>query len=71
MNGMNGDKAHDQLDHPEEIRDDTGKRKDGQATGHEHQGIRPGLDQDEAPTIAPEEEGGTPTTEHGPGGDLG
>jgi hypothetical protein len=33
-------------------------------------GLRAGQTQQEAPTVAPEEQGETPETEHAPGGDL-
>jgi hypothetical protein len=33
-------------------------------------GLRPGQAQETAPTVAPEERGEHPTTEHGPAGDL-
>jgi hypothetical protein len=58
------------LEEPEQIRDDSGQRSDGRPTDPEDPG-RPAWDSPEAvPTVAPEEEGGTPSTEHGPGGSL-
>jgi hypothetical protein len=46
--------------------DDTGR-----PTGPtDRDGLRAGQDQTDAPTESPEEQGGTPATEHAPGGDL-
>ena len=45
--------------------------KSGRPTGPpDPHGLRPGAPHEEVPTEAPEQEGGTPSTEHGPGGDL-
>ena len=58
------------LEQPDSIRGVDGRRKDGRPTGGDEAELRPGTDAREAPTVAPEEEGGTPDTEHAPGGDL-
>ena len=58
-----------QLTQPEEIRNRHGERQDGRPTEH-IDADQPGkLDKNE-PTIAPEEQGDTPSTEHAPGADL-
>lgn len=45
--------------------------KSGRPTGPpDPEGLRPGKPHEAVPTEAPEQEGGTPSTEHGPGGDL-
>jgi hypothetical protein len=59
------------LEQPEEIRGPDGRRQDGRPTGEQPlDELRPGTDARSAPTEAPEEEGGEPTTEHAPGSDL-
>jgi hypothetical protein len=58
------------LEKPDEIRDADGERSDGRPTGGDKTGEAAGIPHEAAPTVAPEEEGGTPTTEHAPGGDL-
>lgn len=60
----------DALERPDEIRDDHHERMDGRPSGPDQVGLRPGTDHAAAPTIAPEEEAATPTTEHAPGSDL-
>jgi hypothetical protein len=67
---MAGPQSHRPLEKPADIRDGTGARKDGRPTGKDDEGLRPGVDHDEAPTVAPEEQGQIPSTEHGPGADL-
>lgn len=57
------------LTQPEEIRDRHGERQDGRPTEHIDVDEPGKLDRDQ-PTIAPEEKGHTPSTEHGPGSDL-
>lgn len=64
------DQPTDALERPETIRDDHDERRDGRPTGPDQDGLRPGADHQSAPTVAPEEEGATPTTEHAPGSDL-
>lgn len=61
------DMGDQDLRRPEEIRDDTGARKDRRPTGDDEDGLRPGQDHQEAPTVAPEEAGHQPSTEHAPG----
>ena len=47
------------------------ERTTGRPTGPtDEDGLRAGQDPSDAPTEAPEERGGAPTTEHAPGGDL-
>jgi hypothetical protein len=58
------------LEEPDQIRDATGERRDGRPTGGDEATIRPGVQQDTSPMVAPEEKGGSPSTEHAPGGDL-
>jgi hypothetical protein len=58
------------LEQPEEIRDAKDERQDGRPTAAPRTTDDPGPRSTEHPTVAPEEEGGSPTTEHGPGGDL-
>ena len=58
------------LDQPQEIRDAKDERQDGRPTSTPRTSNEPNPRSDEHPTVAPEEEGGTPATEHGPGGDL-
>jgi hypothetical protein len=70
VNAM-GDKTRmdHQLEHPQDVRGTDGTRADGRPTDPE----RPLEHQppaDQAPTVAPEETGSRPTTEHAPGGDL-
>ena len=58
------------LDQPKEIRDAKDERQDGRPTGAPRKADDPDRRTEEHPTVAPEEEGGSPSTEHGPGGDL-
>jgi hypothetical protein len=58
------------LGRPETIRDSEHQRRDGRATDESTEVERGARDGGEAPTIAPEEKGGSPSTEHGPGADL-
>ena len=58
-----------QLDNPKEVREPDGSRGDGRPTDHPD-AIRNRTPADQAPTVAPEEQGDRPTTEHAPGGDL-
>jgi hypothetical protein len=65
------DQPTDALSKPDTIRYEMDERSDGRPTGPEQQGgLRPGTDHPAAPTVAPEEEGATPSTEHAPGSDL-
>lgn len=64
------DQPTDALERPEDIRDAHDERQDGRPTGPDQDGLRPGTEQPAAPTVAPEEEGATPSTEHAPGSDL-
>ena len=47
------------------------EEKSGRPTAPpDEDGLRAGQSHEEAPTVAPEEQGQTPETEHAPGGDL-
>ena len=59
-----------EIPQPDEPRPPT-EEKSGRPTGPpDADGLRAGRSHREAPTIAPEERGETPETEHAPGGDL-
>jgi hypothetical protein len=59
------------LENPDEIHNANDERRDGRPTGGgEGAAESAGVPHEDAPTVAPEEEGGSPTTEHAPGGDL-
>lgn len=61
------------LEEPEQIQDQSGERADGRPTGEpDEHGLltRHAPDAGSKPTIAPEELGKTPSTEHAPGADL-
>jgi hypothetical protein len=58
------------LEHPVDHRAPDGQRRDGRPTDPHAEGIAEDVPHESAPTVAPEEEGGSPTTEHAPGGDL-
>ena len=64
------DDAMETLEHPDEIRTPDGERNDGRPSGTDDAGIRPNGPESDLPTVAPEERGGTPPTEHAPGADL-
>jgi hypothetical protein len=59
----------DQLKNPKDVRGVDGTRADGRPTDP-HQPIESKRPHGDVPTVAPEEEGHKPTTEHAPGGDL-
>jgi hypothetical protein len=63
------DQISKDLEDPDDARAADGQRRDGRpSTGSIDD--RPATDAERAPTEAPEETGGSPTTEHAPGGDL-
>ena len=64
------DDAMEPLEHPDEVQTPDGERNDGRPTGSEDVDIRPSGPESDLPTVAPEETGGTPSTEHAPGADL-
>jgi hypothetical protein len=64
------DRPSSDLERPETIRNAADERMDGRPTGEQPDGLRPAAAQPDVPTVAPEEEGATPTTEHAPGSDL-
>lgn len=55
------------LERPARIRSADGQRRDGRPAEPDDPDT---MTAPEAPTVAPEEEGKTPTTEHAPGADL-
>jgi hypothetical protein len=59
-----------ELERPHEIEGPDDQRRDGRPTTAPTEGIDAGRPADETPTVAPEEQGGEPSTEHGPGSDL-
>ena len=68
--GQRHDPGATGLDQPQDVRSADDQRRDGRPTSTHHSGIQPGVAHHEAPTVAPEEEGEQPSTEHAPGGDL-
>jgi hypothetical protein len=58
----------EQLREPHRVDSPDGSRGDGRPTGSDP--LREAPPADAVPTVAPEEEGETPATEHAPGGDL-
>jgi hypothetical protein len=58
------------LERPKDIDGPDGQRSDGRPTSGTTDDIESGRPADATPTVAPEEEGATPSTEHAPGGDL-
>ncbi len=58
------------LERPEDIDGPDGQRRDGRPTSGTTDEVEAGQPADETPTVAPEEQGSTPSTEHAPGGDL-
>jgi hypothetical protein len=58
------------LERPDEIDGPDGQRRDGRPTSGETEDVAAGRPAAATPTVAPEERGGTPSTEHAPGGDL-
>lgn len=64
------DQISNDLEHPDDARGPDGQRRDGRPTTGSIGDRRPDVVDEPAPTEAPEETGGSPTTEHAPGGDL-
>lgn len=60
----------DQLQHPDRIVGPDGTRDDGRPTETEEDPTSPTHQVNNFPTVAPEEEGQEPPTEHAPGADL-
>ena len=61
----------DPLARPHEIDGPDGQRRDGRPTAPAPtDDVAAGRPAEHTPTVAPEEEGATPSTEHAPGGDL-
>jgi len=60
----------DQLQHPDRVIGPGGTRGDGPPTGKEEEPNPRSPEVNDFPTLAPEEEGDTPPTEHAPGADL-
>lgn len=65
-----GQNQGEPLERPHEIDGPDGQRRDGRPTSGATQDVESGRPVDATPTVSPEEEGGTPSTEHAPGGDL-
>lgn len=65
-----GAKPNEPLERPNEIDGPDGQRRDGRPTSGVTDDVESGRPTDATPTVAPEEQGGTPSTEHAPGGDL-
>jgi hypothetical protein len=64
------DTSREQLEHPDRVVGPDGSRGDGRPTGTVEQPDAVEPESGKFPTVAPEEEGATPTTEHAPGADL-
>jgi hypothetical protein len=64
------DQMSKDLEEPKQDRAPDGQRQDGRPSVASIEEARTELDHEQAPTEPPEETGGSPTTEHGPGGDL-
>ena len=58
------------LERPADIDGPDGQRRDGRPTSGATDEVEAGRPAESTPTEAPEEKGGTPSTEHAPGGDL-
>ena len=58
------------LERPHEIDGRDEQRRDGRPTTAPTEGVGAGRPAHETPTVAPEEQGAEPSTEHGPGSDL-
>jgi hypothetical protein len=64
------EQSSNDLEHPDEIRTPDGERSDGRPSGGTIDDRKPAEDGGAQPTVAPEEKGGSPSTEHAPGADL-
>jgi hypothetical protein len=58
------------LERPDEIDGPDDQRRDGRPEAAGTDDVGAGKPADETPTVAPEEQGGEPSTEHAPGSDL-
>ncbi len=58
------------LERPHEIDGPDDQRRDGRPAGAGTDDIGADKPADKTPTVAPEEQGGEPSTEHAPGSDL-
>ncbi len=58
------------LERPHEIDGPDDQRRDGRPATAGSDDLGSGRPASETPTVAPEEEGGEPSTEHAPGSDL-
>jgi hypothetical protein len=72
MRWMMAEQTPETMDQPDDIRTPDGQRRDGRPTGgdRDDRDLGSGTPHEQAPTVAPEEEGGSPSTEHAPGADL-
>ena len=64
------DELSNDLEHPEQNRAPDGQRRDGRPSQSTVDDLRAARTDEQPPTEPPEDHGGSPTTEHGPGGDL-
>ena len=64
------DQTRNDLEEPDRIRTPEGERADGRPTEGTLDERRAQDPSGDHPTVAPEETGGSPSTEHAPGGDL-
>lgn len=62
--------ANEPLERQHEIDGPDDERRDGRPTTAPTEGVGAARPADETPTVAPEEQGGKPSTEHAPGSDL-
>ena len=62
--------SDDRLEDPKSVRGADGQRRDGRPVTDKDDGIGTDIPQEQAETVAPEEKGGSPSTEHAPGADL-
>lgn len=65
-----GQNQTEPLERPKEIDGPDGERRDGRPTSGVTDDVESGRPAEATPTVAPEEKGGAPSTEHAPGGDL-
>ena len=64
------EQSSNDLEEPDRIRTPNGERRDGRPSGDATSDPMPADHGVAPPTEAPEEKGGSPSTEHAPGGDL-
>ena len=64
------DQSSKDLEEPDQIRTPDGQRRDGRPSQGTIDDPKPAEIAGGHPTVAPEETGGSPSTEHAPGSDL-